>query len=135
MKNKRVILDTNLWISFLISKRQQELDLLLESGTIILIFSAELLEEFLEVSNRPKFKKFFKKSDIEDLLRQIDSVGEFVKVKTKVDKCRDQKDNFLLSLSIDGKADFLITGDTDLLVLGKLKQTQIVSWSEFISKV
>jgi len=135
MKNKRVILDTNLWISFLISKRQQELDLLLESGTIILIFSAELLEEFLEVSNRPKFKKFFKKSDIEDLLSQIDSVGEFVKVKTKVDKCRDQKDNFLLSLSIDGKADFLITGDTDLLVLGKLKQTQIVSWSEFISKV
>jgi len=135
MKNKRVIVDTNLWISFLISKRQQELDLLLESGTITIIFSTELLEEFLEVSNRPKFKKFFKKSDIEDLLSQIDCFGEFVKVKTKVDKCRDQKDNFLLSLSIDGKADFLITGDTDLLVLDKLKQTQIISWSEFISKV
>lgn len=134
MKNKRVILDTNLWISFLISKRQQELDLLLESGAITLIFSTELLEEFLEVSNRPKFKKFFKKSDIEDLLGQIDSFGELIKVKSKVDKCRDQKDNFLLSLSIDGKADFLITGDTDLLVLGKISQTQIVSWSEFISK-
>lgn len=135
MKSKRVILDTNLWISFLISKRQQELDLLLESGAITLIFSAELLEEFLEVSNRPKFKKFFKKSDIEALLSQIDSFGELIKVKSKVDKCRDPKDNFLLNLSIDGKADFLVTGDTDLLVLGKLNKTQIVSWSDFISKV
>lgn len=135
MKSKRVILDTNLWISFLISKRQQELDLLLESGAITLIFSTELLEEFLEVSNRPKFKKFFKKSDIEALLSQIDSFGELIKVKSKVDKCRDPKDNFLLNLSIDGKADFLVTGDIDLLVLGKLNKTQIVSWSDFITKV
>jgi putative PIN family toxin of toxin-antitoxin system len=134
MKSKRVILDTNLWISFLISKRQQELDLLLESGAVILIFSTELIEEFLEVANRPKFKKFFKKSDIQALLTQIDSFGELIKVESKVDKCRDEKDNFLLSLSIDGKADFLITGDSDLLVLGKIRQTQIVSWSEFISK-
>jgi predicted nucleic acid-binding protein len=55
-------------------------------------------------------------------------------VGSKVEKCRDVKDNFLLNLSIDGKADFLITGDTDLLVLGKIRQTQIVSWSDFISK-
>lgn len=134
MKNKRVILDTNLWISFLISKRQVELDILLESRAVTLIFSKELLEEFLEVSARPKFKKFFKKSDIEALLRQIDSYGELIKVESKVEKCRDVKDNFLLNLSIDGKADFLITGDTDLLVLGKIRQTQIVSWSDFISK-
>ena len=73
MKNRRVVLDTNLWISFLISNRQQELDLLLESGAITLIFSEELLEEFLEVSNRPKFKRFFKSTDIEALIHQIDT--------------------------------------------------------------
>ena len=133
MINKRVILDTNLWISFLISKRQEELDLLLESGAVNLIFSKELLEEFMEVSNRPKFKKFFKKSDIEALLNQIEIYGELIKVESIVDKCRDPKDNFLLSLSIDGKADFLITGDSDLLVLGKIKRTQIISWTEFLS--
>nr|WP_262912264.1 putative toxin-antitoxin system toxin component, PIN family [Mongoliitalea daihaiensis] len=60
MKNRRVILDTNLWISFLISKRQKELDILLESGAVTLIFSQELFEEFLEVSERSKFKRFFK---------------------------------------------------------------------------
>ncbi len=62
MKNRRVILDTNLWISFLISKRQKELDELLESGEVTLIFSQELLEEFIEVSERSKFKRFFKKN-------------------------------------------------------------------------
>jgi uncharacterized protein len=134
MKNRRVILDTNLWISFLISKRQKELDVLLESGAVTLIFSQELLEEFLEVSERPKFKRFFKKSDIKTLLTQIETFGELIKVESKINECRDPKDNFLLSLSIDGKADFLVTGDSDLLVLGKIEKTKIVSWTEFISK-
>ncbi|AFL84634.1 putative toxin-antitoxin system toxin component, PIN family [Belliella baltica DSM 15883] len=134
MKNRRVILDTNLWISFLISKRQKELDILLESGVVTLIFSQELLEEFLEVSERPKFKRFFKKSDIKALLNQIETFGELIRVESKINECRDPKDNFLLSLSVDGKADFLVTGDSDLLVLGKIEKTKIVTWAEFISQ-
>ena len=134
MKNRRVILDTNLWISFLISKRQKELDVLIESGAGTLSFSQELLEEFLEVSEKAKFKRFFKKSDIKTLLTQIETFGELIKVESKINECRDPKDNFLLSLSIDGKADFLVTGDSDLLVLGKIEKTKIVSWTEFISQ-
>jgi len=126
MKSKSVILDTNLWISFLISKRLQELELLLESGTIRLILSIELIEEFLDVAKRPKFNKFFKKSDIQHLLNQIDRFGEIIEVISKVDVCRDGKDNFLLSLAKDGKADYLLTGDSDLLVLGKIENTHIV---------
>ena len=50
---------------------------------------------------------------------------------TNVNKCRDTKDNYLLNLSIDGKADYLITGDKDLLVLKKIENTQIVTLKEF----
>jgi hypothetical protein len=135
MRNSRVILDTNLWISFLISKRQIELDHLLESGTVTLIFSEELLNEFLEVTARPKFKRFFKKADIKLLLNQIERYGELIKVDSSVDQCRDPKDNFLLGLSIDGKADYLITGDSDLLVLERIKDTRIISWQEFITQL
>ncbi len=46
MRSKRVILDTNLWISFLISKELDEIDDLLEDGLIKLIFSKESIEEF-----------------------------------------------------------------------------------------
>jgi len=50
-----------------------------------------------------------------------------IKVTSNVDQCRDQKDNFLLNLAIDGRADFLITGDADLSVLGKINETRIIS--------
>ena len=51
--------------------------------------------------------------------------------RTEISQCRDPKDNFLLSLAIDGKADFLLTGDKDLLVLKKIGNTEIKTISEF----
>lgn len=59
MRSKKVILDTNLWISFLISRRLDKIDNLLEEGSIKLIVSKESIEEFLTVSKRPNFKKYF----------------------------------------------------------------------------
>lgn len=55
-------------------------------------------------------------------------------VKSKVNVCRDSKDNFLLSLSQDSKADFLITGDKDLLVLEKFKSTRVLTISDFMNE-
>lgn len=93
-----------------------------------------MLDEFLEVARRPKFKRFFSHSDIEDLLETIEEYAEFVTVQTRIEVCRDPKDNFLLSLSIDGNADFLITGDKDLLTLTNFGETTITTISEFIKE-
>jgi uncharacterized protein len=135
MQNKvsRVIIDTNLWISFLITKDHTKLDKILLSGKFILVFSKELLDEFLGVTNRPKFRKYFSKTDIEDILTTIEEYADFVKVNTKVDLCRDFKDNFLLSLATDGNADFLITGDDDLLVMKQFRETEIITISNFLA--
>lgn len=61
MGNEKIILDTNLWISFLISKNFSQLDELIENKNITLVFSNELLEEFIEVVRRPKFKNTYQK--------------------------------------------------------------------------
>jgi putative PIN family toxin of toxin-antitoxin system len=98
----------------------------------ILVFSRELVNEFLEVANRAKFRKYFSKTDIENILETIDEYAEFIKVKSKIEICRDPKDNFLLSLSVNGNADFLLTGDNDLLVLDEIGKTRIVTISEFL---
>jgi putative PIN family toxin of toxin-antitoxin system len=127
----RIILDTNLWISFLITKDFSKLDEIIFSKKSILIFSQELLEEFLEVVKRPKFRRYFTQSDIEELLETIDEYGEFIIVKSKIEICRDAKDNFLLSLAVDGKADFLLTGDQDLLMIEKIGKTNIITISSF----
>ncbi|WP_179020911.1 putative toxin-antitoxin system toxin component, PIN family [Winogradskyella forsetii] len=132
MRNKKIILDTNLWISFLISEKFSQIDKLIENKKIILIFSNELLEEFIDVVSRPKFKKHFSKKDIEKILEYFDQFGELVKVKSDIKICRDEKDNFLLNLSVDSKADYLITGDKDLLILEKIEDTKIMTFSEFI---
>ena len=127
----RVIIDTNLWISFLITKDFSKLDEIIFTKKCLLIFSEELLEEFLEVIKRPKFRRFFTQTDIENILETIDEYAEFVTVQTKTAICRDPKDNFLLSLSEDGKADFLLTGDKDLLDINIFNQTKIITMSAF----
>ncbi len=132
MKSKRVILDTNLWISFLISKNLSKLDPFIKKGTLILLFSKESVMEFVDVVERPKFKRFFSQKDIEQILDLFDQFGELVNIKSDVNICRDEKDNFLLNLSIDGKADYLVTGDKDLLVLKVIKNTQILTMAEFL---
>jgi uncharacterized protein len=134
MRNKvnRIIIDTNLWISFLITKDFTKLDEIIFSGSGILIFSQELLDEFLVVAKRPKFRRFFSSNDLEAILETIQEYAEFVIVQTQIEVCRDPKDNFLLSLSIDGNADFLLTGDNDLLELAKFGETAIITISDFL---
>lgn len=68
------------------------------------------------------------------MLDIFDDYIDFIKVKSKVNICRDSKDDFLLALAIDGKADFLITGDKDLLVLAKIENTRIITMSEYLEK-
>lgn len=134
MQNKvsRIIIDTNLWISFLITRDFTKLDEIIFSRHGILVFSQELLDEFIEVAKRPKFRRFFSASDIEVIIETIQEYADCVKVQTKIEVCRDTKDNFLLSLSVDGNADFLLTGDKDLLQLRKFGETAIITISDFL---
>jgi uncharacterized protein len=134
MKNKRIILDTNLWISFLISKKLELIDGLISNGKIKLIFSKELIKEFISVAKRAKFKKYFSDVDLKEILRLFDSYGILVNVEIEVNECRDEKDNFLLALAVERKANYLITGDSDLLSLEKIEKTKILTWNEFIEE-
>ena len=133
MKAKhRIIIDTNLWISFLLTSNFSKIDTLVEDTGITLLFSQELIDEFIEVALRPKFKRYFSLDDIEELLTKVKKKAKFITVISKVDRCRDPKDNFLLALAQDGKATHLITGDQDLLILKKFGRTNILTMGEYI---
>ena len=135
MKNEKIILDTNLWISFLISKKFSDIDSLIDNKKIRLVFSEELITEFIDVVNRPKFEKYFSKKDIARILNLFDQYGQLTDVKSDINICRDKKDNFLLNLSIDSKADYLITGDNDLLILEKIEHTRIINFTDFLKQI
>jgi len=81
----------------------------------------------LKVTARPKFKRYFTDRDVERLLLYFDRYGDLIKVTTELELCRDRKDNFLLNLAADSQADFLVTGDKDLLEIIQLQKTKILT--------
>jgi putative PIN family toxin of toxin-antitoxin system len=129
----RVIIDTNLWTSFLITKNYSKLGKILSEKLVMLLYSQELIDEFIEVTQRPKFKRYFSSEDLQGLLLAISDRAVFIEVSSTVNICRDVKDNFLLALAKDGKATHLITGDKDLLVLKNFGKTKILTISEYLN--
>jgi putative PIN family toxin of toxin-antitoxin system len=132
----KVILDTNIIISASLSKQSipaQVLDYTMEN-TVLLISEAtrrELSEKLLQ----SKFDRYVTRIARQLFLEKFETFCETVIVSTTIDACRDNKDNKFLELSVDGKADFIVTGDKDLLVLNPFKKVQIITPSEFLVSI
>lgn len=130
----RVILDTNLLISGLLSKNFRErLESVVINPNLKLLVCDELLNEFWSVVQRPKFSHYISNAQIKSYIDFLQPKFDYIKLVSKVEICRDDSDNFLLALAQDGKANYLITGDNDLLVLGMFEQTYIVSLTTYIT--
>jgi putative PIN family toxin of toxin-antitoxin system len=128
----RIVLDTNWYISASINRKSRRtLYQLLIDERLQILYTDRLLEEFFEVIYRPKFEKIITTYQVRRFVRLILPVLEYVELKTLVALSRDPKDNYLLSLSKDGNADYLVTGDPDLLVIGQFGETKIVTMVEF----
>jgi uncharacterized protein len=133
----RVAVDTNVLISALI-KPQNRIGLVilhLRRNDYVLLYSEELLEELTETLARPKLKKYGLSAEtIEAFLGVIFAKGEQVNPTTVVEICRDPDDNLLLSLAVDGNADYVVSGDKDLLDLIQIKDIPIITPTEFLAK-
>ena len=130
-KRIKVIIDTDLFISFLIGKKLQGLKELLIDFRIELIFAEQNIQELKMVSQRPKFKKYFKAGDLDDLIDLIRTIGIVIEINNIPAVCRDPKDNYLLELARKSKANYLLTGDIDLLEIGSYKGTKIITVKAF----
>ena len=133
-KSLRLVIDTNLWISFIISKKLNLLEPILFAENTRILFSSELVEELKATITKPKLKKYFSDNALEEMLTVFDPYIDFITVKSTVSICIDPNDNFLLALAKDGKANYLLTGDNDLLDIGKYEKTIIIKISEFFEQ-
>lgn len=130
-KSIKVIFDTNVWISFLIGKRLSFLKDYIKTGRIEIIVTEQLLTEISLVTKRDKLKKYFPKENVDELIEFLKSIALNVKIKPTHFINRDPKDNFLLDLIDYSKADYLVTGDKDLLQNNPFKTAQIVTPAQF----
>ncbi len=127
--------DPNLWISALMRGKVIKLDVLLGTKTIRMVFSPDLLQEFYDSSMRDKFRRWFSEEDVDNLIQLISREGEEVRITSRVDICRDPKDNYLLALVKDSGVDFLVTGDKDLLVIKHFAGAKIISYQNFVEEL
>lgn len=130
-KSAKVIFDTNVWISFLIGKQLATVKHQIAKGSIIVVTTEQLLLEIKLVTSREKLQKYFPKENVAELLDLLETIAEKVAITPKYSICRDPKDNFLLDLIDFSKADYLVTGDKDLLEHNPFKTAKILTPSEF----
>ncbi len=91
MDNKppiKVIIDTNLWISFLIGKQLAGLKYLLIEKTLVPIFSPQLLNEINLVTKRPKLQKHFSQRKVQELLELLNIIIYFKLTKLTIYKLK-----------------------------------------------
>lgn len=127
----KIIIDSNVWISFLIGKQLLGLEKLLNDDKFQIITCEEQICELLEVFAKPKLQKYFINEKVSEFFLLLEMKSALIKRVSRIDLCRDAKDNFLLGLANDSTADLLITGDKDLLILNPFGKTLIISFSDF----
>lgn len=128
----KVIFDCNIWVSFLIGHHLSDVREILTLPTVEVYCCPQLMTEVVDVASRDKIRRYVTDADVEDLLRIIHAYCrnvEFTREATSA--VRDPKDLYLLSLAETVEADYLVSGDADLLVLGTHKATRLIKLSEF----
>jgi uncharacterized protein len=130
-KASKVIIDTNLWISFLIGRQLKNLKDLIVTKRIKLVTTDQLMNELKIVSARPKFIKYFDQGKVVELISLLNIVSEKVKINAIEKICRDPKDDFLLALAKESKANHLVTSDSDLLAIKIYGRTEILTVTDF----
>lgn len=126
----RVVLDTNLLISALISEHGAPARLIdaWDDQRFVLVSSKEQLEEFKTVSRRERLVRFIERSDVGRFINQMSAEALILEKLPIVDRSADPTDNFLLAMAEAGEADYLVSGDRrGVLVLAQHGRTQIVT--------
>ncbi len=132
---KIFVLDTNTLISAHLIKNsipRLVLQHVLDHG--VLVQSNNTFLEFAEKFAHSKFDKYLSIQSRVKAINFLESNAIFISIEEEVIACRDPKDDKFLSLAWNSNADYLISGDKDLLVLHPFRSTPILSPIEFLEK-
>ena len=137
-RNFRVVVDTNVLVSGLFGIKDSPSSQILHavrSQKVILVTSPLLLEELAQVIARERIVKRTKMKTQEreyliDMLIERSDITSGKQLSQIVS--RDAKDDMFLACAYEAKADYIITGDGDLLKLGEYLGIKIVKPREFV---
>jgi len=128
----KVVLDTNLFVASYWNEKSspRKIIQLAQFGELKVIWSKDLLEEVEFILKRINVSGEYFKS-----ILSIYTLENQVFPKNQINIVSDYSDNRLLEASREGKADFLITSDRELLKVGRFGETKIIKPSDFLSVI
>ena len=97
------------------------------------LVSEASIEELADVLSRDKWDRYLSIAERQEFLRRLYRVTTMIPVLSEVEDCRDPKDNKFLALAFDAQADYLVTGDRDLLVLNPWREIGIIKPADFLT--
>ena len=129
----RAVFDTNVIVSAALlagSVPRRAFDKAFDAGRILI--SVPVLLELAEVLARPKLNKYLLEEERMRFLISFLKAAEMVEVTERVAACRDAKDDKFLELAVSARADCIVSGDADLLVLNPFRGIPIITPDNFL---
>ena len=128
---KRVVLDTNIFVSMALGGHVGKINDEWRAGKFILVVSEDIVSEYLDVLQRPKLH--LKSRTIAAIVSRVYRRAEFVAPEEKIFVIlADTSDNKFLEAAITGKTDYIVSGDKHLLDLREFRSIPIITAREFI---
>jgi putative PIN family toxin of toxin-antitoxin system len=127
----RVVFDTNIFVSALVIPRSvaEKAILKIIEGDDILLLSKEMLDELLGVLST-KFGR--DREEVSRLAVILSEMVEWVRPTFRISVLNDEPDNRVLECAVSGKADFIVTGDKEMLGLKEYENTKIISLKAYL---
>ncbi len=131
-KKLRVVLDTNVILSVLLfGGRLEFIRKAWKDGRLRLLFSEDTLKELVKVLHYPKFGLEDEEIDFliyAEILPYAEVVNKIVEVNREI--CRDRDDIKFLECAVSGRADYIVSGDDDLISVGEIEGIKIITPAE-----
>lgn len=93
----------------------------------VLLVSHETMSELADVLAKSKFDSYVSVDERVQFIRLIANIAELVPIVNRVRECRNPKDDKFLEVGLNGRANFIITGDDDLLRMSPWRGIEILS--------
>ena len=134
MNPKIIVFDTNTLISGLIFKSSVPRQALHKAITTAqIVYSAETLAELCRVVEYPKFEKYAIQDEKDRFIADYKGYSRLIEnITNQIVACRDPKDDKFLTLAVAANADYIVSGDADLLVLHPFQGIQIIKPAVFL---
>lgn len=132
--SRRWVIDTNVLVSAIILPRSTAAKAVLKAQSGLILASEVTRLELFQVIERERFDRYVTREVRRQLAAEFDRACRIISIPFPIRVCRDARDDKFIELAVHGQADAIITGDDDLLSLGRFREIEILTPAAYLER-